>query len=64
MLTAWTLGGSRSPKTWQILIRFNKTREMLLSVTRVLSILLTTSVERAISKERIPKVPGSIPAAS
>ena len=52
-----------------LLIRFNKTREIFPSVTRVLSILLTTaatsaSVERVNSKERVPKVPGSIPAAS
>ena len=37
---------------------------MFLSVTRVLSILLTTSVERANSKVHVPKVPGSVPAAS
>ena len=41
-----------------LVIRFNKTRETLSSVTRVLSILLTTagtsaSVERANSKERV-----------
>ena len=52
-----------------LLVRFNKTREIFPSVTRVLSILLTTtatsaSVERVNSKERIPKVPCSIPAAS
>ena len=51
-----------------LLIRFNKTREIFPSVTRVLSILLTTaatsaSVERVNSKERVPKAPGSIPAA-
>ena len=52
-----------------LLVRFNKTREIFPSVTRVLSILLTTaatsaSVERVNSKERVPKVPRSIPAAS
>ena len=52
-----------------LLNRFNKTREIFLSVTRVLSILLTTagtraSVERVNSKERVPNVPCSIPAAS
>ena len=41
-----------------ILIRFNKTREIFPSVVRVLSILLTTSattasVERVDSKERV-----------
>ena len=41
-----------------LLTRFNKTREMFPSVTRVFSILLTTaatspSVERANSKERV-----------
>ena len=51
------------------LVRFNKTGEIFPSVTRVLSILLTTaatssSVERVSSKERVPKVPRSIPAAS
>ena len=49
--------------------RFNKIREIFTSVTRVLSILLTTaatsaSVERFNSKERVPIVPCSIPAAS
>ena len=52
-----------------LLVRFNKTREIFPSVTRVLSILLTTaatsaSVERVNSKERVPKFPCSIPAAS
>ena len=52
-----------------LLVKFNKTREIFPSVTRVLSILLTTaatssSVERVSSKERVPKVPCSIPAAS
>ena len=52
-----------------LLVRFNKTREIFPSVTRVLSILLTTaatsaSVERVNSKERVPKIPCSILAAS
>ena len=52
-----------------LLVRFNKTREIFPSVTRVLSIFLTTaatsaSVERVNSKERVPKVPCSILAAS
>ena len=52
-----------------LLVRFNKTREIFPSVTRVLSIFLTTaatsaSVERVNSKERVPKIPCSIPAAS
>ena len=52
-----------------LLIRFNKTREIFPSVTRVLSIFLTTaatsaSVERVNSKERVREVPCSIPAAS
>ena len=52
-----------------LLNRFNKTREILPSVTRALSILLaiaatTAIVERANSKERVPKVPCLIPAAS
>ena len=51
------------------LVRFNKTREIFPSVTRVLSILLTIAVtsasaERVNSKERVPKVPCSIPVAS
>ena len=59
------------------LVRFNKTREIFLSVTQVLNIFLTTvatnaSVERILncrkcrknSKERVPKVPCSIPVAS
>ena len=49
--------------------RFNKTREIFPGVTQVLSILQTTattsaSVERVNSKELIPNVPCSIPAAS
>ena len=52
-----------------LLIRFNKTREIFLSVTRVLSILLTTgatsaSIERVDSKDRVQKITCSIPAAS
>ena len=52
-----------------LLVRFNKAREIFPSVTRVLSILLTTaatsaSVERVNSKERVPNRPCSIPAAS
>ena len=52
-----------------LLVRFNKTREIFPSVTRVLSILLTTaatsaSVERVNSKERVANVACSIPAAS
>ena len=52
-----------------ILLRFNKTQEIFPSVSRGLSILFTTaaisaSVERRNSKERIPKFPCSIPAAS
>ena len=52
-----------------LLNRFNKTRAIFLSVTRVLSILLTTTassanVERVNSKECVPNVPCSIPAAS
>ena len=53
----------------QISVRFSKTREIFPSVTRVLSILLTAaatsaSVERVNTKERVPKGPCSIPAAS
>ena len=52
-----------------LLVRFSKTREMFSSVTQVLSILLTTaatsaSAERVNSKEREPKVPCLILAAS
>ena len=53
-----------------LLVIFSKTREILFpSVTRVLSILLTTAVtsasaEMVNSKERVPKVPCSIPVAS
>ena len=52
-----------------LLVRFNKAREIFPSVTRVLSIFLTTaatssSVERVNSKECVPKVSSPIPAAS
>ena len=52
-----------------LLVRFNKTREIFPSVTRVLRILLSAAatsavVERVNSKKRVPKVPCSIPAAS
>ena len=52
-----------------LLVLFNKVREIFPSVTLVLSIFLTTaansaSVKRVNSKERVPKVPCSIPAAS
>ena len=52
-----------------LLIRFNKTREIFPSVTQVLSIIQTTvttsaSVERVNSKERVPKVRCSILSAS
>ena len=69
MLTTWTLGGEESLNVTNIylLIRFNKTREIFPSFTRALSILITTSatsVERANSKELVPKVSGSSTAAS
>ena len=52
-----------------LLVRFNKAREIFPSITRVLNILLTTattsaSVERVNSKERVPTAEYSIPAAS
>ena len=52
-----------------LLVRFKKTRKIFPSVTRVLIIFLTTaatsaSVERVGSKERVPKAPCSILAAS
>ena len=52
-----------------LLVRFDKIREIFPSVTRVISIILTTAatsanVERVNSKERVPKVPCSIPAAN
>ena len=52
-----------------LLVTFNKTREIFPSVIRGLSILLTTattsaSVERVNSKERVTKGPCSILAAS
>ena len=49
-----------------ILIRFNKTRDIIPSGTRVLSILLTTAATGA-SVKRVnykPKILGSSPAAS
>ena len=52
-----------------LLVRFNKTREIFSSVTLVLSILLTTAatsanVEKVNSKEREPKVACLLLAAS
>ena len=52
-----------------LLVRFNKTREIFPSVTRVLSIFLTTaatsaSVEKVNYKNRVPKVPCLIPEVS
>ena len=52
-----------------LLVRFNKTRELFPSVSRVLNISPTTaatsaSAERVNSKERVPQVSCSIPAAS
>ena len=52
-----------------LLVRFNMTREIFPSVTRVLSIFLTTaatsaSVERVNSKERVPNILCSILTAS
>ena len=52
-----------------LLVRFNKKREIFPNVTRVLSIFLTTaatsaSVEKVNYKSRVPKVPCLIPAAS
>ena len=52
-----------------LLVIFNKRREIFPSVTQVLSIFLTTAatsagVERASSKEHVPKVPCPILAAS
>ena len=52
-----------------LLVTFNKTREIFPSFTRVFSIFLTTaatsaSVDRVNPKERVPKVSRSIPAAS
>ena len=52
-----------------LLVPFNKTREVFPSLTRVLSTLLQTtatsaSVKKVNSKERVPKVSCSIPAAS
>ena len=52
-----------------LLVTLSKVREIFPSVTRVLSILLTTtstsaSVQRVNSKEHVPKVPYAILAAS
>ena len=52
-----------------LLVRFNKTREIFPNVTRVLSKFLTTaatsaSVERLNSKDRVRKVSCPIPVAS
>ena len=52
-----------------LLVTFNKIREIFPRVALVLSILLTTAatsagVERVNSKERLPKVPCSVPVAS
>ena len=52
-----------------LLVGFNKAREIFPSVTRVLRILLTTaatsaSIERVDSKECAPKIQCLIPAAS
>ena len=52
-----------------LLVRFNKTQEIFPSVTRVLSIYLTTaatsaSLQRVNSKKRVPKISRSIPAVS
>ena len=52
-----------------LLVRYDKTREIFPSVTRILSIFLTTaatsaSAEKVNSKERVTKVPCAIPAAS
>ena len=52
-----------------LLVTFNKIREIFPRVTLVLSILLTTAttsagVERVNSKERLPKVPCSVSVAS
>ena len=64
--------GKRSLGTLQIFnhsLRFNKTKDIFPSVTRVLSIFLTTAatsvnVEKVNSKMRVPKVSRSILAAS
>ena len=52
-----------------LLVRYDKTREIFPSVIRVLSIFLATaatsaSAEKVNSKERVTKVPCAIPAAS
>ena len=68
-LNTWRKEESLNVANINLLIRFNKIREIFPSVTRVISILLTTaatsaSVERVNSKERVPNVPCSNPAAS
>ena len=57
-LNIWEEEKSLNIANINLLIRFNKTREICPSVTRVLSVLLATaattpSVERANSKERV-----------
>ena len=52
-----------------LLVRLSKTRQIFPSLTRVLSVFLTTaatsaSAERVNYKEHVPKVSCSIPAAS
>ena len=52
-----------------LLVKFNKKREIFPNVTRVLSIFLTTaatstSVEKVNYKNRVPKVPCLIPEVS
>ena len=53
---------------YYLMIRFNKTRQTFPSVIRVFALSATAaiigSVERANSKERVRKVPGSSPVAS
>ena len=61
--------GSLDIANISFLVRFHKAREIFPSVSRVLSILLTTpaisaSVERMNSKEHVSKIPCSIPDAS
>ena len=73
-MTVNCLSTGREEKSFNItninlLIRFNKTREIFPSGTGVLNILLTTaatgqSVERANSRHLVPKVLGSSPASS
>ena len=56
---------SLSSTNINLLVRFNKTREVFLSVSRIFSIFLTTAATsaspvRVNSKERVPKVSCSI----